>query len=137
MNKSNRVSFDSQFYTDDAGVCEELCRIDNCCASCLYDAGKLTSKEVLGAVISNELTECERKIIQMHWFGGHSLNRIAQLYGMSRESVRRAEERAKNKIYSSMKYIILYDELLDGKKSVPEDFHFKIIRCTDGKELIS
>lgn len=133
MNKSTFV----QYCAEDCNASSNLRKIDNCCAACLYEAGKLASREVLDAVISNELTDSEQKVLKMHWFGGFSLNDIAQTYGLSRESVRRTEARAKNKIYMSMKYIILYDELLDGKKSVPKDFNFKIIRCIDGKELVS
>lgn len=115
----------------------ELRMIDNECASCLYEAGKHSQKDVLGAVIANELSQNEQLLVKLYWFRGFSLNRISADYGLPRETVRRTIERAKNKIYNSMKYVVLYDELLDGRQPVPKDFHFKIIRCTDGKELVS
>ncbi len=116
---------------------KEFCMIDNECASCLYEAGKLSEKDVLGAVIANELSQDEQLLVKLYWFRGVSLNRISADYGIPRETVRRTIERAKKKIYNSMKYVVLYDELLDGRQPVPQDFHFKIIRCTDGKELVS
>lgn len=116
---------------------KELRMIDNECAACLYEAGKISQKDVLGAVIANELSQDEQLLVKLYWFNGFSLNRISADYGMPRETVRRTIERAKNKIYNSMKYVVLFDELLDGKHTVPQDFHFKIIRCTDGKELVS
>ena len=38
---------------------KDLRMIDNECASCLYEAGKLSQKDVLGAVIANELSQDE------------------------------------------------------------------------------
>ncbi len=111
--------------------------VENDCAQCLYEAGMLAEKDVLEAVITNELSDSEKIVVKLHWFEGFSLNQIAFHYGFSREAVRRIAERAKQKIYNSMKYVILYDELLDGRNPVPENFHFKIIRCIDGKELVS
>lgn len=116
---------------------KEMRMIDNECAACLYEAGKLSQRDVLSAVIANELTQDEQLLIKLYWFKGFSLNRIANAYGLPRETVRRTIERAKNKIYNSMKYVVLYDVLLDGRQPIPQDFHFKIIRCTDGKELVS
>ena len=116
---------------------KDLRMIDNECASCLYEAGKHSQKDILGAVIANELSQDEQLLVKLYWFRGFSLNRISADYGLPRETVRRTIERAKKKIYNSMKYVVLYDELLDGRQPVPQDFHFKIIRCTDGKELVS
>lgn len=115
----------------------EMREVDNECASCLYKAAMLTEKDVLEAVITNELTETEQTVIKLHWYKGMSLSQIGSIFGLPRENVRRISERAKNKIYTCMKYIILYDELIDGRKPIPKDFHFKIIRCVDGKELVS
>ena len=116
---------------------KDFCMIDNECAACLYEAGKIAQKDILGAVIANELSQDEQLLVRLHWFRGFSLNRISADFGIPRETVRRTVERAKKKIYDSMKYVVLYDELLDGRHLLPKDFHFKIIRCTDGKELVS
>lgn len=137
MNNFSDAEVFAQYKTEEPEALEELRRIDKECSTCLYEAAMLTEKDVLEAVITNELTEFEQLVIRLHWFKNFSFNQIASVYGVSRESVRRYVEKAKAKIYNSMKYVILYDELLDGRKPVPKDFHFKIVRCVDGKELIS
>ncbi len=137
MKYETYISSEEKFRTEDPGAREEFRRIDRECASCLYSAGLLAEKEVLSAVIANELNDAERFIVRQHWFADNSLNSIAQSFGMPKETVRRNCERAKTKIYNSMKYVVLYNHLLDGRNPVPEDFRFKIIRCIDGKELVA
>lgn len=122
---------------EDINAAADLRKIDNDCSSCMYEAAMLTEKDVLEAVITNELNEFEQLVVRLHWFSDFSYNRIAGLYGVSKETVRRYAEKAKEKIYTSMKYVVLYDTLIDGRQPVPDDFHFKIVRCIDGKELIS
>lgn len=137
MNNSSGAEDFAQIKTEDMKASDELKKIDKECSSCLYEAAMLSEKDVLEAVISNELTEFEQLVIRLHWFKDLSFNQIAGIYGISRENVRRYAEKAKTKIYNCMKYIILYDVLIDGREPVPKDFHFKIVRCIDGKELIS
>lgn len=137
MNNASYISITGQCKAEDPKALKEMRKIEKECASCLYEAGMLAKKDVLEAVITNELSETEKLIVKLHWFKGYSLNQISNIYGFPKETVRRITERVKNKIYTSMKYIILYDELLDGRKPLPKDFHFKIIRCIDGKELVS
>ena len=137
MNYSSGAEFFEKLKNEDVGAPDELKKIDKDCKDCLYEAAKLTEKDVLEAVITNELTEFEQIVVRLHWFKNISLNQIAALYGVPRENVRRSAEKSKDKIYRCMKYIILYNLLIDGRKSVPDDFHFKIVRCIDGKELIS
>ena len=137
MKDNKYISSAEKFRTEDPAAAEELRRIDRECASCLYKAGLLSEKDVLAAVIENELSDTERKIIKQYWFCGNTYNSIAQAYGIPRETVRRASENAGKKIYNSMKYVVLYNYLLDGRHSLPGSFGFKIIRCIDGKELVA
>ena len=80
---------------------KDFCMIDNECASCLYEAGKIAQKDILGAVIANELSQDEQLLVRLHWFRGFSLNRISADFGIPRETVRRTVERAKKKIYAT------------------------------------
>ena len=137
MNNSCGADVIAQIESEDVKASAELRKIDKECSGCHLEAAMLTEKDVLEAVITNELTEFEQLIIRLHWFKNLSYNQIGSLYGVSKENVRRYAEKAKAKIYNCMKYIILYDVLLDGRQPVPKDFHFKIVRCIDGKELIS
>lgn len=137
MKNGTYISSAEKFRTEDPAAAEDLRKIDRECASCLYKAGLLAEKDVLAAVISNELSETEKMVIRQHWYSGNSFNSIAQEYGIARETVRRTSENAGKKIYNSMKYVVLYNYLLDGRNPLPESFGFKIIRCIDGKELVA
>lgn len=133
----DRVTFFGELEREDERQSAMLREIDCECAQCLYEAGKLTTGDVLHAVIENELTPAERFSVEQYWFGGSSVAAIAEAMNTSRDNVRHILKRAQKKIYANMKYVVLYDYMLDGKKTLPEDFHFKIINCIDGKELIS
>ena len=133
----DRVTFFGELEREDERQSAMLREIDCECAQCLYEAGKLTTGDVLNAVIENELTPAERFTVERYWFGGSSVAAIAEVMNTSRDNVRHILKRAQKKIYANMKYVVLYDYMLDGKKTLPEDFHFKIINCIDGKELIS
>jgi DNA-directed RNA polymerase specialized sigma subunit len=111
--------------------------IDSECAECLQQAAKLAVSKVLAAVIKNELTDNERTVIQLHWFEGYKNSLIAEMLNVSPKKVRSVLKAAETKIYESMKYVVLYDNLVGCDDELPADFHFKIISCINGKELIS
>ncbi|MBQ8209919.1 MAG: sigma-70 family RNA polymerase sigma factor [Clostridia bacterium] len=110
--------------------------IDCECAACLYEAGMLAVSDVLAAVINNELTETERTVVQRYWFSGEKISRIAASSGVSDDSVRKSLKRAQKKIYASLKYVVLYNSVIGSEDKLPENFGFKIVRNTDGKELM-
>lgn len=116
---------------------DDLKRIDCECASCLYEAGRLAIEDALAAVINNELTQTEKSVIKLYWFEKQKISRIAALSGVSDDSVRKSLKRAQKKIYTCLKYVVLYNSLIGSEDKLPENFGFKIIRCVDGKELIS
>lgn len=112
-------------------------RIDNECSECIYEAGKIATCDVLAAVIENELTSTERDAVKLYWFKKKKISEIAELSGTSYDYIRRVLKRAEKKIYDMMKYVVLHDYLICPEAAIPADFHFKIINCVDGKELIS
>ncbi len=116
---------------------EAFSRIDSECAVCLYKAGKLAVEDVLAYVIKNELTETEQKAVKLYWFEGQKTSRIAAAAGISGDAVRKTLKRAEKKIYTYLKYVVLYNECIGSGKELPERFRFKIVRCIDGKELIA
>ena len=59
MNYSSGAEFFEKLKNEDVGAPDELKKIDKDCKDCLYEAAKLTEKDVLEAVITNELTEFE------------------------------------------------------------------------------
>lgn len=112
-------------------------KVDYECAQCLYEAGKIATYDVLDAVIENELTPSERDAVRMYWFKNMKISKIAELSGTTYDYIRRVLKRAEKKIYTSLKYVVLHDYMICGKTDAPENFHFKIINCVDGRELIS
>ena len=115
----------------------ELRQVDCECAQCLYDAGKITAQDALAAVIENELTEAEKDAVRLYWFSKMKISKIAEKRGVSYDYVRRLLKRAEKKIYTSLKYVVLYNYMICGSTRLPSDFHFKIIDCIDGRELVS
>ena len=114
---------------------DELFSMENDCAECLYQAGKLSAVDVLNAVINNELSETERRIVDLHWFRNMSVKNIAAASGISVTSIRKSLNRAHKKIESVMKYIVLYNEMLDGSKEIPAASDVRISIQKNGKEL--
>lgn len=110
---------------------------DDECTQCLYQAGKLAIDDALAAVISNELSETEQTAIRLYWFDLRRISDIAAATGVSPDAVRKTIKRAEKKIYLSLKYVVLYNELIGKGSHLPEKFKFKIVRCVDGKELIA
>ncbi len=137
MEHTSYVAPPDRLREEDPTAWGEMKKIDRECATCLYSAALITEEEILSAVINNELSENEKLVVKQYWFCGNSFNTIAQNFGMPKETVRRVFEKAKQKIYSNMKYVVLYNYLIDGRNPLPEDFRFKIVRCVDGKELIA
>lgn len=121
--------------TTDKRKDDELFSIENACAGCLYQAGKLSTNDVLISVINNELSETEKRIIEMYWFRNMSVKHISAVSGISVTSIRRALNRAVKKIESFMKYIVLYNEMLDPEKELPETIEVCITVKNNGKEL--
>lgn len=115
----------------------EFRSIDCECSACLYEAGRLALSDALAAVIRNELTQTEQTAIRLHWFERQRISRIAAVTGVSDDAVRKTVKRAEKKIYQSLKYVVLYNELIGKEDKLPDDFRFKIVRCIDGKELIA
>lgn len=115
----------------------EFRNIDCECASCLYQAGKLAISDVLAAVIQNELSETEKRAVNLYWFERQRVSKIAQSAGISSDAVRKTLKRAEKKIYQSLKYVVLYNSIIGKEDKLPDNFRFKIVRCIDGKELIA
>lgn len=111
--------------------------VDCECESCLYEAGKIAVASVLAVIINNELTDTERAVIQKYWFNREKIAHIASFAGVSDDCVRKSLKRAQKKIYASLKYVVMFNSLIGSNDKLPDDFKFKIVRCVDGKELIS
>lgn len=129
------VSYYGTITMADMGKDDELSCTENDCAGCLYQAARLSLYDVLNAVINNELSETEKRIIELHWFGNMSVKSIAAASGLSLAGIRKSLNRAHKKIEAILKYIVLYNEMLDGSKSVPRVQDIKISIVKNGKEF--
>lgn len=111
-------------------------RLEKGCETCTYEAARLSVYDVLSAVIENELTETEKTAIKLYWAEKMKIPQIAAAAGVTEKSVRYALRKAYDRIKCIMKYIVLYNEILDGRTVPSGDFTIKIIRSNDGKELV-
>lgn len=132
----NNTTFYGAVTLPDTHSLNAMQSIDLECSSCLREAAKLASGDVLDAVISNELTENERLAVKLRWYKNQTPKQIAAVTGTDAQNIRNILKRAQKKIYASMKYVVLYNQLVCGHDA-PADFHFKIIDPASGKELLS
>ena len=116
---------------------DNIFHIDTECATCKHKSMQIAVSDVLSAVIKNELTDVERTVIKLYWFEGYKKTQIAAVLCVTPDNVRKTLKRAEKKIYESMKYVVLYDNIVGCDDELPTDFHFKIISCINGKELLS
>ena len=65
--------------------------------------------DVVNKVMQNELTDLERKLATDYWSGEYSSGEISQKYNMSRSAVYRTIAHIKEKLQTSLKYVLLYD----------------------------
>ena len=88
--------------------------------------------KIVKKVIENELKDEEKNIAFDFWTANISANEIAKKYGLSRSATYRSIEKIKNKLYSYLKYVLIYDSeaLPYGKKELIE---FVEGECTCGK----
>ena len=68
-------------------------------------------------VMDNELTYLEREIATKHWCNEVSVENLIEEYNLSRSRVYRMIENARKKIEKSLKYVMLYDEILIPKST--------------------
>lgn len=68
-------------------------------------------------VMDNELTDLEREIATKHWCNEVSVENLIEEYNLSRSRVYRMIENARKKIEKSLKYVMLYDEILIPKST--------------------
>lgn len=132
----NNTTFYGAVTLADTHSLNALQSIDLECSSCLHEAARLASADVLNAVISNELTPNEQRAVKLRWYNNMTPKQIAAQTGSDAQNIRNILKRAQRKIYSSMKYVVLYNQLVCGHDA-PSDFRFKIIDPSSGKELLS
>lgn len=64
---------------------------------------------VVNKVMQNELTEDERNLAMDYWSGNYSLDEISKKHKISRSAVYRTIAHIKNKLQTSLKYVLIYD----------------------------
>ena len=72
---------------------------------------------LVNKVIENELTEYERDIVTEFWCNEVPAEKLIAKYNVSRSGFYRTVETARKKIEKSLKYVLLYDEILIPKST--------------------
>lgn len=65
--------------------------------------------DVVNKVMQNELTEAERKLAKDYWSGELSLGEISKRNNITRSSIYRHIDSIKEKLETSLKYVLIYD----------------------------
>ncbi len=65
--------------------------------------------DVVNKVMQNELTEAERKLAKDYWSGEFSLGEISKRNNITRSSIYRHIDSIKEKLETSLKYVLIYD----------------------------
>ena len=73
---------------------------------------KIGVPDVLKVIIDNELTECEKTVITMHYFENKKISQIANELCVNPSTVTRTVFRAERKIEKFMKYALF---VMNGK----------------------
>lgn len=69
---------------------------------------KAELQSLVRQVIRNELSEPDRRLVQLHWYEGAAKEEIAHMTGMSRSAVYRRFEKINTILYEKLKYAIEY-----------------------------
>ena len=72
---------------------------------------------IVKMVMKNELTDFERNVVTEYWCDEKSAEKIIEKYGISRSAFYRIIENVRKKIENSLKYVMLYDEVLIPKST--------------------
>lgn len=73
--------------------------------------------DIVKKVIRNELTKTEQDIAVRHWCNDVPIEHLSVEYDMSRSSVYRILDKAREKLEKSLKYVLMYDEILLPKST--------------------
>ena len=74
-------------------------------------------KKLVKKVIENELTENERAIVTDFWCNEIPAEKLIGKYNISRSMFYRIVRNARKKIENSLKYVLLYDEIIIPKST--------------------
>ena len=58
-------------------------------------------------VIDNELTDYQKKLVDMYYYQEYTMNQIADILGINQSTVSRNLKTIRNKIFKYLKYLIL------------------------------
>ena len=83
-------------------------------------------------VISNELSDKDREIVNLHWYKGKSITHTAKVLGIDRSSVSRRLDKINDIIYDKLKYAMEYRYGKDYSASVK-----MIIKNKDALSIVS
>lgn len=103
----------------------QLACCGRCCTACETPAQYAWRKrdidlsELLLVAIDEELTDAERNAVRLHWFDERSVTQISKLTQISPSAVSRTLERAKRKLYMSLRFVVQYQRNLSRTDLVP------------------
>lgn len=106
--KIREMSKDEYFYLTENLEIVDKNSISNGVRYLVYNK-KRRLLNVVDKVMQNELTEDERNLATDYWSGNYSLDEISKKHKISRSAVYRTIAHIKNKLQTSLKYVLIYD----------------------------
>lgn len=136
--KHKNIHINCELIADDSQL-EALRQIEEDCSGCGKRRLKLT--ELINIAIRDELTEAERKAVELFWFKGLKVSETARYLGVSCATITKTLDRAKLRLFNALKYAVLYSldltdcpEITENASEIARNAELFIRRKLDGNK---
>lgn len=119
--KRKDIHINFELIADDSQL-EALRKIEEDCSDC-ESIGKrrLSLTELINIAIRDELTEAERKAVELFWFKGMKVSEATRYLGVSSATITKTLDRAKLRLFNALKYAVLYNLDLSDCPEITEN----------------
>ena len=104
-----RISTEEYFYLTENFAFVDAGKLEETVKYLMYNRRKKLI-DIVRLVLENELNEIERNMAVDYWYKKMSIGDIAKKYHISRSTFYRGLDVIKEKLNTSLKYVLLYDE---------------------------
>lgn len=106
-----RISTEEYFYLTENFAFVDADKLEESVKYLMYNRRKKLI-DTVRLIMENELNEIERNMAIDYWYNKMSIGDIAKKYNISRSTFYRGLDVIKEKLNTSLKYVLLYDEAI-------------------------
>ena len=106
-----RISTEEYFYLTENFTFVDANKLEESVKYLMYNRRKKLI-DTVRLIMENELNEIERNMAIDYWYNKMSIGDIAEKYHISRSAFYRGLDVIKNKLITSLKYVLIYDEAI-------------------------